>query len=85
MITKAEKRLALAGIMHLLSRGRHPLRPWLVLPVKEANLFLQNPGHYQAFQSRKHWVNEAITIAKLICQVSEVLDNDVCPYVRKLP
>lgn len=76
--------LRAAQIYHWISKGRHPLRPWLVLPPVEATRFLSDPERYQTI-GKKQWVAEAITIAKLICELVGFLETYVCPIVRKIP
>lgn len=79
-----DRRNRAAFLYHLISRGRHPLRPWLVIPQSEAYRFLCDPDRYQMI-GKKQWVAEAITIAKLVCELVGYLEEYVCPIVRKLP
>lgn len=77
--------LKAAELMAAISRGRKRAFWKKALTVQQALLFLQRPNDYLTPEARQTgWVEDAIAIAKLICEGCAFLDENICPIVRKL-
>lgn len=68
---------AIMAIFQGVSMFKRGFRVWNpIIPKHEVRAFLENPKGFTA--SGSQWVDEAISIAKMICSVAAV----ICPIVN---